>query len=51
MKAGRVVNLSPNLPSCWRIIRVYFSFFLGLRLLLCPQDFFLQLVALGCSLA
>ena len=32
-------------------IDLYFSFFLGLRLGLWPQDFFLQLVARGWSLA
>ena len=33
------------------ILTSYFSFFLGLRLFECPHDFFLQFMALGCSLA
>ena len=41
----------PPMNTCGVRVQIYLSFFLGLRLLLWPQDFFLQLVALGWSLA
>ena len=40
-------NREPILP----FVRVYLSFFLGLMLEVWPHDFFLQLTALGWSLA